>query len=154
MKTENEAHRFFVERYASCYQKDRGYRYAICLKEDDQPIGYVNVSLDEAHDLGYGLLPPFQGRGIVTEAARPVVEQVREDGLPFITATCDVYNSRSGAVMKRLGMVYAYSYEEWWLPKCKTVTFRMYQKNLSGQHHGLYRRYWDESTVRYVERGV
>lgn len=32
---------------------------AICLKEDDIPIGYVKVDLDESHDLGYGLRMSF-----------------------------------------------------------------------------------------------
>ncbi len=150
----DEARLFYEERYASCYQKSWGYRYAICLKEDDEPIGYVNVGVDEAHDLGYGLRTEFQHQGIVTEAACRVLHQVKEDGLPFVTATHDVQNMQSGAVMKRLGMEYAYSYQENWQPKGNLVTFRMYQKNFRERRCSVYRGYWDASPVRFVETGV
>ena len=81
-----------------------GYRYAICLKSDGAPIGYVNVSTDDSHDLGYGLRKEFWHRGIVREAAKAVVEQVKKDGMLYITATHDTNNPRSGNVMKALGM--------------------------------------------------
>lgn len=87
-----ETRRFYEKHYASEYAHLRGYAYAICLKEDDVPIGYLKVDMREAHDFGYGLRREFWHRGIVTEAARAVVEQVRRDGLPFITATHDRNN--------------------------------------------------------------
>ncbi len=55
VKNLKEAKDFYQERYASIYQKEQGYAYAICLKENNLPIGYVNINLDESHDLGYGL---------------------------------------------------------------------------------------------------
>lgn len=57
--------RLFWERYVEVYRADSGYAYAVCLKKDNVPIGYVNVSLDESYDLGYGLLPQFRGIGII-----------------------------------------------------------------------------------------
>ena len=45
------------------------------------------------------------------------MEQLRKDGVLFITATHDVNNPRSGAVMRAIGMKYCYSYEEQWQPK-------------------------------------
>ena len=45
---------------------------------------------------------------------------------PYITATHDVNNPRSGKVMQAIGMKYQYSYEEYWQPKLYLVTFRMY----------------------------
>ena len=45
------------------------------------------------------------------------LEQLKKDGIPYITATHDINNPRSGRVMKRLGMKYQYSYEEQWQPK-------------------------------------
>ena len=55
LKNLDEAKSFYQERYASIYQKKQRYAYAICLKENNLPIGYVNINLDESHDLGYGL---------------------------------------------------------------------------------------------------
>ena len=63
-----------------------------------------------------------------------MIEQLRKDGISYITATHDVQNPRSGEVMKKLGMSYQYSYEEKWQPKdLLAFTFRMYQLNLDEQ---------------------
>lgn len=117
----------------------------MCLSKDNVPIGYVNVSLDESYDLGYGLLPQFRGIGIMSEAVKAVICRIREDGLPYVTATHDVNNPRSGEVMKRAGMTYRYSYREFWKPKNFWVTFRMYQLNFDGDDtflYWLYRQKW------------
>ena len=55
LKSVEEARLFFEERYASKYALPQAYAYAVCLKKDDIPIGYVNVDMAEHHDLGYGL---------------------------------------------------------------------------------------------------
>lgn len=146
-----EAERWLHERYLRTYLQPVGYRYAICRKCDDNPIGYVHVSTQESHDLGYGLCKAYWHQGIVSEACQAVIEQVRRDGMPYITATHDRNNPRSGAVMQRLGMQYRYSYEELWMPKNIPVIFRMYQKNLDGKADRVYRVYWDRATVRFYE---
>ncbi len=146
-----DAKAFFEERYEAVYTQPCGYRYAICLKQDDIPIGYINVSTDDSHDLGYGLRKEFWHQGIVSEAAKAVVEQVKKDGMTYITATHDVNNPRSGNVMKALGMKYQYSYEELWQPKNFLVTFRMYQLNFDGNDERVYREYWDRYENHFVE---
>ena len=55
---------------------------------------------------------------------------MKKDGLPYITATHDRNNPRSGNVMQKVGMEYCYSYEEQWQPKDFPVVFRMYQLTL------------------------
>ena len=145
-----ETKQFYEERYAAKYARPRAYAYAICLKGDG-PIGYINVDTEEPYDLGYGLLQGFWHRGIVTEAARAVIEQVKKDGLPYITATHDRNNPRSGGVMRNVGMEYRYSYEEQWQPKDIPVVFRMYQLNFDGSGFG-YKKYWEESDERFVEK--
>lgn len=151
LRSEDEAPAFFEDRYGNEYRKERGYRYAVCLKTDNVPIGYVHVGTDDSHDFGYGLRREFWHKGIVTEASRAVVEQLRRDGVPYITATHDVQNPRSGNVMKRLGMRYQYSYEEQWQPKDILVTFRMYQLNLDGDDSRVYWKYWDQYEKHFVE---
>ena len=146
-----KAETFFEERYAKAYAQLAGYRYAICLKSDNVPIGYVNVSTDANHDLGYGLRKEFWHQGIVKEAAGAVLEQVERDGFLYVTATHDVKNPRSGSVMKALGMKYRYSYEEQWQPKNLPVTFRMYQLNFDGNEERVYREYWDRYEKHFVE---
>ena len=136
VKNMAETKTFYKERYAEKYKQPQAYAYAICLKNENFPIGYMNVEMQEHHDFGYGLRKEFWHQGIVTEAGKAVIEQVKKDGLPYITATHDKNNPRSGNVMKKLGMKYCYSYEEQWQPKDIWVIFRMYQLNWDlSEHH-------------------
>ena len=152
VKNMEEAKSFFEEQYASKYAQPQGYAYAICLKEDNFPIGYINVSMGDSHDFGYGLRKEFWHKGITSEAAKATVEQVKKDGLPYLTATHDRNNPRSGLVMQRAGMKYCYSYEEQWQPKNFPVVFRMYQINFDGNEEFVYKKYWNESANHFIEQ--
>ncbi len=154
LKTIEDAKVFYKEQIKNNYDKKIGYHYAICLKEDNIPIGYVHVNMDESHDFGYGLCKEYWHEGIVSEACEAVIKQLKNNGISYITATHDVKNIRSGEVMKRLGMVYQYSYEEQWQPKDILVTFRMYQLNLDGNDHRVYKKYWNDSKVHYIEKDI
>ena len=87
VKDLEETRRFYQERYAAKYGQPQAYAYAICLKTDNFPIGYVKVDMEEHHDFGYGLRKEFWHRGIATEAGGAVIAQVRKDGLPYIRRT-------------------------------------------------------------------
>jgi len=154
IKSPEEAIVFFKEKYEQVYQQAKGYRYAICLKTDNIPIGYVNISTDDSHDLGYGLKKNFWHKGIVTEACKTIIEQVKNDGILYITSTHGIKNPRSGGVMKNLGMSYKYSYEEYWQPKNILVTFRMYQLNFDGQEKRVYKKYWDKYSAHFIEQDI
>ena len=125
--------------------------YAICRKEAPAPIGYVHVSGNDSHDLGYGLKKEFWHKGFCTEACQAVIGQLKQTGIPYITATHDVNNPRSGKVMQALGMKYQYSYEELWQPKNFLVTFRMYQLNFDKEKDRVYRKYWDKYPIHFIE---
>lgn len=153
LKTIEEAKQFLQERYLSTYTRNQGYHYAICLKEDNCPIGYVCVSCtQESHDFGYALKKEYWHQGITTEASFAVLDRVKKEGIPYITATHDVLNPRSGGVMKKLKMRYCYSYVEQWQPKDIPVTFRMYQLNLDDHPHPIYQKYWDETKEHFIEQ--
>lgn len=152
--TAEDAETLYREQYESRYRQPRSYRYAICFKEDHRPVGYITVETDDSYELGYGLRRGFWHKGVVTEAGKAVIAQLVRDGIPYITATHDVNNPRSGEVMKRLGMTYRYSYEEQWQPKNILVVFRMYQLDLDGNKDRVYQKYWDRSAVRFIEAGV
>ena len=154
VKNLDETRKFYEERYVDKYRQAYAYAYAICLKSDNFPIGYIKVDMEEHHDFGYGLRKEFWHRGIVSEAGKAVIAQVKRDGLPYITATHDRNNPRSGNVMRNVGMKYQYSYEEQWQPKDRLVTFRMYQLNLDGNRERIYRKYWDTSAVHFTEPGL
>lgn len=151
-KDMEETKKFYEQRYASKYAQPQGYAYAICLEKDNFPIGYIKVDMEEHHDFDYGLRKEFWHKGIVMEAGKAVVEQVKKDGLPYITATHDRNNPRSGSVMQKVGMAYHYSYEEQWQPKNFSVIFRMYQRNFDGNDDFVYQKYWNESEIHFVEQ--
>lgn len=91
LKTMEEARNFYETRYSSVYAQPYGYAYAVCLKDDDTPVGYINADSSAYHDLGYGLKKEYWNRGIITEAGKALIAQIRKDGIfPFLTATHDV----------------------------------------------------------------
>ena len=96
LKDLKETRRFYEERYVLNYAQPQGYAYAICLKEDNVPVGYIKIEMDEAHDFGYGLRKEFWHRGIVTEAAKAVVKQAEKDGVPYITAKYSLQGTTQG----------------------------------------------------------
>lgn len=124
---------------------------AVCLA--GEPVGYIHASLDESRDLGYALRRDLWGRGLMTEAGTAFLGALRQSGFPYVTATHDVLNPASGAVMKKLGMTYRYSYREQWQPKNISVVFRMYQLNFGPkeQTYSGYRKrhpdFWTENIV-------
>ena len=104
VKSMEEAEQFLKERYLTVYEKEQGCAYVICLKETGKPVGYVDISGEESHDLGYGLARQYWNQGIVTEACQGLIESVRCGRMPYITATYDRENTASGRVMQKLGM--------------------------------------------------
>ena len=154
LKSIREAEEFLQENYFKSYEGPTGFRYAVCLKSDNIPIGYVSVNDDDNRDLAYGLRPDHWRRGIATEACGALIGRLRETDIPYITATHDVNNPGSGGVMKKIGMTYRYSYRELWQPKDIWVTFRMYQLNFDGRDDRVYRGYWDRYPVHFVEENV
>lgn len=135
-----EATKTYMKQLRERILETNGYYYVIALKEDDQMIGYINVGGADSYDFGYGLRKEYWHQGIVSEASLAVLERLKADGIPYVTATHDVNNPRSGLVMQRLGMKYCYSYQERWLPKNIDVTFRMYQLNFDGSD-AVYQKY-------------
>lgn len=154
LQTMEETALFYEEQIEQAYNQERACYYAICLKKENIPIGYITISMNDSYELGYGLCKEFWHKGIVTEAGRAVLQQLKKDNIPYVTATHDVKNIRSGNVMKRLGMRYQYSYEEQWQPKNLLVTFRLYQLNLDGNDSRVYKKYWNYSAVHFVETDI
>ena len=60
---------YLQSHYLDYYQRPVGFRWAVCLRETDRPIGYVHVDDGEAHDLGYALAREAWGHGYAAEAA-------------------------------------------------------------------------------------
>ena len=149
LKNVEESKKFYEKRIAG-----RKYYFAICPKESKKLVGYIKVDMNDSYEFGYVLKKKYWHRGIMTEAAKALVELLRSDDIPYITATHDRNNPRSGGVMRNIGMKYCYSYEENWQPKDFKVIFRMYQLNLDGDDDRVYMKYWEQYENHFVEEGL
>ena len=49
-KSTEETWDFYNNRVAVQYKKEQGCFYAICLKEDNVPLGYIKAEADDSHD--------------------------------------------------------------------------------------------------------
>lgn len=133
MKTEKEISDYLNNVIFPCYERNIAYNYAVTMKTSGRVIGYVHINdIGGANDIGYALCREFWHQGITFEACSAVIDRLRAADWQFITATHDINNLSSGAVMRKLGMTYRYSYKEQWQPKDIMVTFRMYQLDLDG----------------------
>ena len=150
LQTQDETRQFLQAHFMPDNSMQDGCQYAVCLKTDKIPIGYISVSGDDTHDFGYAVGKAFWNKGIITEAGRAVIERLRQDGVPYITATHDAKNPASGAVMRKLGMTYQYTYEEFWQPKKISVNFR--HLNLDGKCDRKFLKYWNLYPNHFIEK--
>jgi [ribosomal protein S5]-alanine N-acetyltransferase len=87
---------------------NEGINWAITQKGDDTImglVGYVRFNKDHFRaEIGYMLHTPYQGKGILTEAAQAVVDYGFETlGLHSIEAIINSENTASQGVVERLG---------------------------------------------------
>ncbi len=80
------------------------------LKTSGQPVGICGlVKRDElgGPDLGFAILPEFEGQGLAYEASLAVINDGRDRlGLKEIFAITTSENARSIALLKKLGMAF------------------------------------------------
>ena len=119
--------------------------YAICLKEDNQAIGSIELKLNGATDmterddeceLGYWIGQPFWGNGYVPEAARELLRYGFED-LDMKTIWCGYYegNSKSKRVQEKVGFRYHHTCEEVPVPLMKEI--RVGHTNYMTKNHWM-----------------
>lgn len=95
--------------------------YAVCLKEDNLPIGSVGLKMGKATDmtersdeceLGYWIGKKFWGRGLIPEASQALIRHAFED-LGMRAVWCGYYdgNVKSRRVQEKLGFAYHHTTE-------------------------------------------
>jgi RimJ/RimL family protein N-acetyltransferase len=92
------------------YRKHGFGRLACVCKDSGLVIGFAGLKfLDDLQDvdIGYRLLPAYWGKGLATEACRPVLRQGFEEfNLPHILGLVDPANTASVRVLVKLGFGY------------------------------------------------
>ncbi len=108
--TENDSQEYVKRSIESAQQKPRHkYDLAIVEKAGLKVIGGAGIRRDaeksSVGNIGYGINPSYQLKGLATEAALKLIEfGFSEMNLKVIWATCDALNSASYKVMEKCGM--------------------------------------------------
>jgi len=100
-----ETERFVVD-CVRAWEGDVKFPWVITWREADEPVGMVEMRINGFKaDVGYVVARPFWGRGVVTEALRPVVEwALGQESIYRVWALCDVENVGSARVLEKVGM--------------------------------------------------
>ena len=103
-----EVTRDWVQYCIDSFDPEKQLPFVIWHKAEQQTIGMVDFSIHDFRvHFGYVLAKAYWNKGIMTEAAKPVVEMLlARKGIYRIEAVHDVDNPASGRVMQKLGMEY------------------------------------------------
>lgn len=69
------------------------------------PPGINAAENPKAVEFGYGILPPYRGRGYATRAAEMLIELTRSRGVHEFVLSCSPDNEASLAIIRKLGFV-------------------------------------------------
>jgi len=101
--------RAFVADAVNAWEQRPQLRYVYAITCDDQVVGMGELKLrqNSQAEIGYAVHPDHWGRGHASLAARQLLHQAFErHGVHRVFATCDPRNTRSAAVLRRLGMTH------------------------------------------------
>jgi RimJ/RimL family protein N-acetyltransferase len=119
--SEDKTRAWFTWCIANNQQTPRdAYNWAITLRATGDVAGWLGIGGKSERSCGYALLPPYCGKGYMTEALRAVIEEEFHTlGARRIRATCEVSNIASARVLEKAGMarertVYDADFEENW----------------------------------------
>lgn len=97
--------------WLAAYNKLSFYKWAITLKESDEPLGSIDLLIvnenDLCGDVAYCIGKKYWGQGIVTEALKAVLNFAFGDiGFNRIETYHSINNPASGRVMQKSGMTF------------------------------------------------
>ena len=98
-----------LDHWVASYEKPDYYQWAICLKENDEPIGSMAIVDGDFRigraEIGYCISRNWWGKGITAEALQAAIDYLFGDvGMNRIEARHDVNNPNSGKVMQKCGL--------------------------------------------------
>lgn len=134
-----ELTRQLLEAWISCYSKQNYYNWVMEL--DGSIIGNISVVRIDEHseyaELGYCMACDYWNRGLMTEAAKAVIDYLfAEVGVNRVTIEHAVKNPGSGRVAQKCGLAYE-------------GTKRQFFKSISGEFldiafYGILRSEWEQ----------
>ena len=94
-----------VRRFIDSYDDEHAYSWIMGV--DDVIVGTIGAYdyKDDHIEVGFSVVPGWQGRGLATEALKKVLEYLTEnEGIPCVTAWCAAENIGSKRVLEKAGM--------------------------------------------------
>lgn len=95
-----------VSTQIAAWEKGTAFRFELCLKETDLPIGAIGLHPEGSKvSFGYVLTKAFWGRGLMVEPLEYLVNwSLSQPEIYRAYAYCDVENLSSARVMEKAGM--------------------------------------------------
>ena len=99
------------KRYAHFEEDGSDQMFRIVLASNTEPVGKIgywkkNWRDQLVYEMGWMVLPEYQGRGIATKAGEAVIDLLRQEKrFPFIHAFPSVSNPASNAICRKLGFL-------------------------------------------------
>ncbi len=111
----------FLRRQIAAWEEGAAFRYELCLKETDVPIGAIGMHPEGSKvSFGYLLAKPFWGRGFMVEPLEYLVNwALSQPEIYRAYAFCDVENESSARVMEKAGMIREGILKRWHI--CPTI---------------------------------
>lgn len=96
----------FLSTCIDAWQGDRRFPYSIVLKNKSALVGMIEITIANFRaEVGYVLARQHWGQGIMTEAARALVDwALSQPQIYRVWAVCDVENAASARVLEKVGM--------------------------------------------------
>lgn len=97
------------QRYLNAGVAETTYIYKVVLGPEATPVGNVNFWDREwrgepVYEIGWGILPEYQGKGLATRAVLLAIEKARETGRRrFLHAFPSIDNAPSNAICRKAG---------------------------------------------------
>ena len=94
-----------VRGFIDSYKDEHTYSWVMDI--DDVIVGTIGAYdyKDDQIEVGFSVVPGWQGRGLATSALKKVLEYLTEnEGIPCVTAWCAAENTGSRRVLEKAGM--------------------------------------------------
>ena len=94
-----------VQRFIASYDDEHAYSWVMDI--DDVIVGTIGAyDFEDDHiEVGFSVVPGWQGRGLATEALKKVLEYLTDnEGIPCVTAWCAAENIGSQRALEKAGM--------------------------------------------------
>jgi RimJ/RimL family protein N-acetyltransferase len=121
------------QRYAALVGTGTGHMFVILVGREREAAGSVGFwdkewQNEQVYEMGWSVLPPYQGRGIATRATILALEQARRDSRHrYVHAFPSVENAASNATCRKAGFSllgeYDFEYPKGHLMRCNDWRF-------------------------------